>query len=73
MANAQSGGNYSVWTGSGVVTHLRWLTSEDEKVCPVCDGNDNVVVAIGKPFPSGDLYPGAHPRCRCALIVETTG
>lgn len=70
VANAQSAGNYSVWNGSGLVTHLKWLTSEDEKVCEVCDENDNVVVPIGRPFPSGDLYPGAHPRCRCVLVVD---
>jgi len=72
VANAQTGGNYAVWEKSNVVLSTRWLTSEDENVCAVCDGNDNQVRAIGVKFPSGDLYPGAHPRCRCVLAVEDT-
>lgn len=69
VSNAQAGGNFTVWRESGVVEKLKWLTSEDELVCTVCEGNDGVEVQLGHPFPSGDLYPGAHPRCRCVLIV----
>lgn len=69
VARAQVGGNFDVWQKSGVVKSIKWLTSEDERVCDVCDGNDNVVVQIGKPFPSGDIMPGAHPLCRCICIV----
>lgn len=70
VSNAQAGGNFTVWRESGVVAKLKWLTSEDEKVCDVCNGNDQVEVELGDPFPSGDLYPGAHPLCRCVLIVS---
>lgn len=70
VSNAQTGGNYAVWEASGIVAKLRWITSEDEKVCVVCDENDGVVVEIGKPFPSGDLHPSAHPLCRCGVVVE---
>lgn len=70
IANAQARGNFSVWQESGAVKTITWLTSEDENVCPECDGNDQVSVAIGKPFPSGDLYPGAHPLCRCVIVVD---
>ncbi len=72
VTNAQVRGNFSTWVDSGVVKSVKWLTSEDEKVCPECDENDGVVVELGKPFPNGDLYPGAHPRCRCVLIVAET-
>jgi uncharacterized protein with gpF-like domain len=70
VSNAQAGGNFTVWRDSGVVRKVRWTTSEDEAVCESCDGNDNVEVELGHPFPSGDLYPGAHPRCRCVLVVS---
>ena len=70
VSNAQAGGNYSVWRESGIVKKLEWVTAEDEHVCEICEGNDGVVVDIGRPFPSGDLYPGAHPRCRCGIFVK---
>jgi SPP1 gp7 family putative phage head morphogenesis protein len=70
VSNAQAGGNFAVWRDSGLVHKLKWLTSEDESVCPVCEGNDGIEVVLGMPFPSGDLYPGAHPRCRCVLVVS---
>lgn len=47
----------------------RWLTEEDTKVCQICGANEERgAVAIGQPFPSGDLRPPAHPWCRCAPI-----
>jgi len=67
---AQAGANFDVWKKSGVVKSIRWISSNDEKVCLVCQDNDEVVVEIGKPFPSGDLYPGAHVNCRCVAIVH---
>jgi SPP1 gp7 family putative phage head morphogenesis protein len=67
---AQAGGNFEVWQKSGVVKSIKWLTSEDEKVCVVCEENDSRSVPIGQPFPSGDLYPGAHPNCRCVVVVD---
>jgi SPP1 gp7 family putative phage head morphogenesis protein len=70
VKNAQSRGNYSVWEKSNLVKSVQWMTSEDPEVCPECDGNDGVIVEMGQPFPSGDLYPGVHPRCRCSLVVH---
>lgn len=43
---------------------MEWLVFEP---CKICAKNANVVVEIGKPFPSGDQRPPAHPNCRCAL------
>jgi SPP1 gp7 family putative phage head morphogenesis protein len=70
ISNAQSYGNFVAWRESGMVQKIRWLTAEDEKVCDVCEENDNSVVPIGQPFPTGDLYPGIHPACRCAIVIE---
>jgi SPP1 gp7 family putative phage head morphogenesis protein len=72
ITRAQNAGNFSVWEDSGIVKSIRWISSEDEKVCDVCEGNDGIVVNLGEAFPSGDQYPGAHPACRCAVIVEAT-
>jgi SPP1 gp7 family putative phage head morphogenesis protein len=45
----------------------RWVT--DGNPCPVCvENQDRGAVAIGQPFPSGDLRPPAHPRCRCVPV-----
>lgn len=43
---------------------MEWLVFEP---CKICAQNADVVVEIGKPFPSGDTRPPAHPNCRCAL------
>jgi hypothetical protein len=46
-----------------------WLTRNDAKVCGRCKSNqDASPVPLGQRFPSGDLRPLAHPRCRCRLI-----
>ncbi|MGA5820821.1 hypothetical protein ACPC54_23510 [Kitasatospora sp. NPDC094028] len=51
------------------VTLGRWQTEPDDHVCPVCDANEAAgPVAIGRPYPSGDTAPPAHPRCRCAVL-----
>lgn len=46
-----------------------WMTAFDQRVCPKCGRNEDAgPVPIGEPFPSGDLHPPGHPRCRCALV-----
>lgn len=45
-----------------VVDEVRWLTAEDERVCPRCRELD------GKRFPvNTDFRPPLHPQCRCTL------
>lgn len=52
----------------GVETVTRWLTAEDERVCPICRPLDHQPQSRWKErFPDG---PPAHPRCRCRLVVE---
>jgi SPP1 gp7 family putative phage head morphogenesis protein len=53
--------------GQQGVTRSVWITAEDQRVCPVCEDNENESRALGEDFPSGDAQPPAHPRCRCAL------
>ncbi len=52
---------------------IEWLTAEDDRVCPICFGNEeHGPVRIGVPFPSGALRPPGHPWCRCAAGVVTS-
>ncbi len=57
----------------GIRTVRRWLTAEDERVCPVCRPLDHTTRESGAwqaaGYPEG---PPAHPRCRCRVAVELT-
>lgn len=47
----------------------QWLTEGDGRVCPRCNANAGAGrTPIGQPYPSGDRYPPAHGRCRCAVV-----
>jgi SPP1 gp7 family putative phage head morphogenesis protein len=51
---------------------VRWVTRRDNRVCARCLANEaKGTIRLGKKFPSGDLAPPAHPRCRCYLIPST--
>jgi hypothetical protein len=64
----------------GANNQIRWLTSEDEKVCPLCSPADHKLKdePINTPKGSwngqtwGNRYgrPPAHPNCRCKTVVE---
>jgi SPP1 gp7 family putative phage head morphogenesis protein len=51
-----------------------WMDAFDQRVCPICHNNAYTpdgrprIVPIDERFPSGDPWPPAHPRCRCAPI-----
>jgi len=52
----------------GVQTVQRWLTAEDERVCPICGPLDHMTEdAWLAEFPTG---PPAHVNCRCVTVVE---
>lgn len=59
----------------GIETVRVWLTSEDEKVCPICGFLDLQEVEQGDKFvdDAGNEYdnPPAHVNCRCAVQVKT--
>ena len=71
---AQAGGTYSVWEKTGVVKTVRWQHSNLPNVCEHCVENAEAgEIEFGKSFPSGELYPPAHPNCRCVVYaVKTT-
>lgn len=66
-AAAYSRGSLLAYEQSGVVSHVEWLTAEDELTCPVCAPLNGVRAKLGAPFPGGIYFPPAHPNCRCAL------
>jgi hypothetical protein len=72
---AQSGGTYQVWKQTGVVQSSVWQCSNMPNVCDTCLGNQEAgEVPFGTPFPSGDLYPPAHPGgCRCVVRAKRVG
>lgn len=50
----------------------RWLLSNDEGPCPVCEANAaQEWIAIGDAFQSGDEAPLAHPNCRCDAVYRS--
>jgi Phage Mu protein F like protein len=70
VSRAQAGGTYSVWEQTGVVQAVRWQNSNLPGVCADCIENAEAgEVPFGKPFPSGELYPPAHPNCRCVVYA----
>jgi DivIVA domain-containing protein len=49
---------------------LRWIPAAVGR-CPDCDDNALEPTARTEAFPTGQLYPPAHPGCRCFLAVAT--
>jgi DivIVA domain-containing protein len=47
---------------------LRWIPAAVGR-CPDCDDNALEPTARAEAFPTGQLYPPAHPGCRCFLAV----
>jgi len=56
-------------TPDGLV--LRWVPAEVEQ-CPDADDNALEPTVKGRPFPTGQSCPPAHPGCRC-LVVPADG
>jgi len=64
----------------GLKTQIRWLTAEDEKVCPVCAPADHKLkdqpITSSRGGWNGQSWgerlqrPPAHPHCRCQTVVE---
>lgn len=79
--NAQAAGTFATWIAAqdirrskpGVahnVIMVRWRTSEDERVCDVCNGfEEQGPQPLGHEFAPGIECPTAHPRCACILEI----
>ncbi len=60
------------WASAPDGTPLRWVVDDADGPCPDCD--DDVLAGSlpkGEAFPTGQLYPPAHPGCRCLLAPMT--
>jgi hypothetical protein len=59
----------AVWKMLGIA-YKGWQTRNDAKVCAKCRANQAAgFIPLDAPFPSGNVAPGAHPRCRCWLTT----
>ena len=75
VTRAFAEGNKATWEESVVVDGMKWMTAEDEDVCPLCnhmDGVGGLTVRFGEPFKTrkgGEEFdnPPAHVNCRCYL------
>ena len=53
--------------GKGVV---RWVTAEDERVCPMCSSLEGKTWSLDELETAAFMQPPLHPNCRCRLEVE---
>lgn len=56
--------NTAAWKATGFVSQNRWMTSKDDKVCPICKPRDGQVYALD----DTSHRPPGHIRCRCWLL-----
>ena len=68
VTRAFSQGNLTAWESTGFVRSAVWMTSQDERVCPICSDHEGEHVGIG----DIDAAPpnSSHPGCRCWLQPE---
>jgi len=77
VTRAFAEGNILSWKQSGVVDGIRWMTAQDELVCPICAPLANREGTLDAGV--DNTIPPAHVRCRCYLQpvvgtnAETTG
>jgi SPP1 gp7 family putative phage head morphogenesis protein len=71
ISRASSAATLDRYQAAGVEAS-EWMTALDDRVCPICDGNEqDGPVPLRSAFSSGDTQPPAHPLCRCALSPTT--
>ncbi len=58
-------------------TLRKWITAEDEFVCPICRPMHNQIRGLNEPFDKGTggttLTTPAHVTCRCSVILVAPG
>ncbi|MEM4167759.1 MAG: hypothetical protein QXW98_04890 [Candidatus Caldarchaeum sp.] len=59
----------------GIAVFLIWITTPDERLCPLCSAMNGVEVEYGKDFKLPDgrnvkLPAYSHPQCRCSLVIR---
>lgn len=70
MANMINAAETETAVRNGAVTK-RWITVGDDLVEEECEANEDIGdINVHDQFPSGDVRPPAHPRCRCILQFD---
>jgi SPP1 gp7 family putative phage head morphogenesis protein len=54
---------YSINAEGPYLPYYRWLTKNDEKVCPICGPRQNEIYPVDI---MEEIFP-AHPNCRCSF------
>jgi len=77
---AASSGTLDEYDKAGVeaVTHTKWLTAQDDDVCPICQALEGKEFTTTEMRETGfemegvsftvNLMPPAHPNCRCSVL-----
>lgn len=47
-----------------------WITTPDEKLCPICAALDGGTVKMNELFEGNHKVPPAHPNCRCTIALR---
>lgn len=68
VTRAFSQGNMAAWESTGFVNSMVWMTSQDERVCPICAEREGEHMGVD----DIDAAPpnSSHPGCRCWLQPE---
>ena len=54
----------------GLKMKKKWLTANDDKVCPDCVANEGAgEIELDESFPSVHQTPPEHPNCRCGVVA----
>lgn len=76
---ASTQGQIALWQeakGQGLLppqTEAVWITTDDDRTCPICIAFDGQTQPIGAFFTVAEISvpgPPAHPNCRCALGLD---
>lgn len=76
--NASNEGQQQLWEQAQEAGFLtgeekkEWITTPDDRLCPICEPMDGVTVAMSEDFNvDGDQVdnPPAHPNCRCTIAL----
>lgn len=69
-------GRHAVWQqakAEGLLsedTLVRWVVTDDDRLCPACEEIDGEEVVLGGVFPKGGgSGPPLHPNCRCTSTL----
>jgi hypothetical protein len=77
---ASNKGQQILWEQAVEEGHLtglelrEWITTPDDRLCPVCEAMDGQTVGLVEPFTDedGNEYevPPLHPKCRCTIGIS---